>query len=140
MAANNGVRAYDGVVLNGRAAQNRGSPADEHVITDGHGLLVAEDIAGQTLDYRPRVVVREDGDRTRQIDVVADGEKVRSSDIHVSNAWAVERDVLADLDPFAAQVTHVTVRLHKQAVVQASYGLFFGHSCASFLSGLLQTL
>jgi hypothetical protein len=46
MAAHDGVRADDGVILDGSAAQDGGAPAHEHVVADVDRFLVAENLAG----------------------------------------------------------------------------------------------
>lgn len=98
MTAHHSMGADDHVVLDGRAAKDSGAPPDENVVANGDWLLIAQDLTRLALDYRPAVVMSKDGNGPREVNVVADCQKVRVGDVDVRVAGAMERDVLTNSD------------------------------------------
>lgn len=90
--------ADDHVILDSRAAEDGGAPPNEDVIADGDRFLVAQNLTRLALDYRPAVVMSKDGNGPREVNVVADCQKVRVGDVDVRVAGAMERDVLTNSD------------------------------------------
>ena len=98
MTAHHGMGTDNHIVLDGRAAKDSGAPPDENVVANSDWLLIAQDLTRFALDYGPAVVMSQDSNGPREVNVVADCQKVRVGDVDVRVAGAMERDVLTNSD------------------------------------------
>lgn len=133
VAAHHGMGADDHVVLNGSAAQNGSAPSDKDIVADCDRFLVAQDLTRLALDHGPAVVMCQDGNGAREVNVVADGQKVRVSGVDARIAGTMERNILSDSDSARAQILQVSLVVHKELVVNLPHNVFQRHVCASNL-------
>ena len=124
MAAHHSMGTDDPVILNSRTAQNGGTPSNENVVANGNRLFVNQNLPSLTLYNRPTEVMSQDGDRSGEINVIPDGQKVWIGHVNMRFSRTMERDVLPDRNAARTQVLQISLVAHEELVVNLPHHVF----------------
>ena len=114
----------DHVILNSRTAQNGGTPSNENVVANGNRLFVTQNLPSLTLYNRPTEVMSQDGDRSGEINVIPDGQKVWIGHVNMRFSRTMERNVLPDRNAARTQVLQISLVTHEELVVNLPHHVF----------------